>query len=63
MPARCAFARLLSLMLTQILFCVLRAASRFKDREGIINPIISPYIISLYFMMATLCTVGYGDIR
>jgi len=34
----------------------------FKEHENILYPIWSPYITSLYFMMATLCTVGYGDI-
>jgi len=34
----------------------------YKRIENIQNPIVSSYLASLYFMMATLCTVGYGDI-
>ena len=34
----------------------------FKEENCIKVPIVSSYIVSVYFLMCTLCTVGYGDI-
>jgi CRP-like cAMP-binding protein len=34
----------------------------FKEAENIRTPILSTYIVAVYFLMCTLCTVGYGDI-
>ncbi|EKX51683.1 hypothetical protein GUITHDRAFT_134568 [Guillardia theta CCMP2712] len=34
----------------------------FKAEYNLDHRVSSPYIVSVYFLMATLCTVGYGDI-
>jgi hypothetical protein len=34
----------------------------FKEENSIEIPIVSSYIVAVYFLMCTLCTVGYGDI-
>ena len=36
--------------------------AQFKAEENVQTPIISSYIVAIYFLMCTLCTVGYGDI-
>ncbi|EKX43094.1 hypothetical protein GUITHDRAFT_140682 [Guillardia theta CCMP2712] len=38
------------------------ALQEFRDHNNFATPIWSPYLTSVYFMMATLTTVGYGDI-
>jgi len=36
--------------------------AEFKEANIIEIPILSSYIVAVYFLMCTLCTVGYGDI-